>query len=233
MSKEISYSIIIPCLNEYPNLTRLLPQLVQSFENRTHEIIVCNATACKDTEGLCKKLGVDFVESKAQSRAIQMNKAAAIAKHEVLYFIHADTMIPQTAASDIESALNAGYDSGCYRFKFDKDVIPLMINSSFTRFRGQMFRGGDQTLWVKRELFFEIGPYDEEVFLMEEYPLIKKLKQKASFTVMPKAVVVSSRKYDGNAYVKVNLVNLLVFILFHLGYPTMKLRKLYSKMLQN
>ncbi len=228
MDKGIS--IIIPAYNEVQNLTRLIPHLKDSGYEKL-EIIVVIPFKCEDTESLCSEFGVSCIESEVPSRAVQMNVGAQQAKYDILYFIHADTLVPKTYAKDILRAISSGFSSGCYRFKFDKDAIPLMINSFFTRFRPQMFRGGDQSLFVKRELFFDLGGYDERLEIMEEYPFIKKLKQKSSFTVLKKSVLVSSRKYTGNSYFKVNIVNLGAFLMFHLGVSRLWLRRWYQNCL--
>ena len=80
-----------------------------------------------------------------------MNEAAAIAKGDVLYFVHADTIVTKSFYADIQKAIAEGFEMGCYRYKFDQYKNPLLyINSFFTRFPMLWCRGGDQTLFVKK-----------------------------------------------------------------------------------
>ena len=225
-------SIIIPVYNEQENLRRILPHLLKRASSEV-EIIVSSSIYCEESKIICESHGASFVNTQVASRAKQMNAGAKLAKHAVLYFIHADTLVPHTYESDIKVAIANGYKSGCYRFKFDQDVLPLMINSFFTRFRPQMFRGGDQSLFVLKDEFDRLGGFPEDHEIMEEYPFIKKLKQSSSFTVLKKAVLVSSRKYDGNSYVKVNIVNFLAFLMFHIGLSKVWLRSWYQGKLDN
>ncbi len=229
--KEEGLSIVIPVLHEVENLKRLLPHLQRNTQGKPCEVIVSCAVDCQETEEVCKQNQAIFYKTTKASRAVQMNEGASIARYDLLYFVHADTLPPHTFCEDIRSAIHRGHLSGCYRFKFDKDVFPLMTNSFFTRFKPQMFRGGDQSLFVKTSVFLSLGGFNERYDLMEEYPLIKKLKRSTTFVVMPRNIVVSSRKYQGNSYVKVNLVNLLMFVLFHLGVSTAQLRSTYHSLL--
>lgn len=224
-------SIIIPVLHEVDNLRKLLPHLKSNMPEAGGEIIVSCAVDCNDTREVCRAEGAFFQKTFKASRAVQMNEGAGLAKFKTLYFVHADTLPPHTFYHDVLEQISTGVKAGCYRFKFDKDVFPLMINSFCTRFSPQMFRGGDQSLFVNTELFYGLGGYNEFFDLMEEYPFIKKLKMSTTFVVMPKNILVSTRKYEGNSYVKVNLVNLLMFVLFHSGVSSTKLRNTYHALL--
>ncbi|MGB0166420.1 MAG: TIGR04283 family arsenosugar biosynthesis glycosyltransferase [Luteibaculum sp.] len=225
-------SVIIPALNEAENLSRLLPHLKRHVKHLPSEIIVIEAGECAKTRELCALNQVIHIKTEISSRAVQMNRGAKEANYDVLYFVHADTLPPETFYKDIDRALSKGFNAGCYRFKFDRDVFPLMLNSFFTRFKPQMFRGGDQSLFVDRTFFNQLDGFDEKYRLMEEYPFIKKLKSKGQFCVMSRSIIVSSRKYAGNSYFKVNMVNFLVFALFHLGLSSNNLKRIYHSLLQ-
>ena len=80
-----------------------------------------------------------------------------------------------------------------------------------------MCRRGDQSLFIKKELFDELGGYDDELKIMEDYDFIKRAKKEFLFKVIPKNILVSARKYQNNSYLKVNLANLIVFWMYTLG----------------
>ena len=155
------------------------------------------------------------------------------AKGNVLYFVHADTRPPKSFVADIRTATEDGYQSGCYRFKFDSDRPLLKFNSYCTRFNRLMVRGGDQTLFIKKELFQELGGFDEYYTVMEEYPLIKKLMQRKTFKIMDGDVLVSARKYEHNSYLRVNLANFIAFMMFYAKSHPDKIRSTYLSLIKH
>ncbi len=209
----------------------LLELLKTNGGESVHEIIVVDGGSQDKTMQLASELGAMTLTSPERGRAAQMNYAAKHATGDVLYFVHADSRPPGSFAGDIKNAIEGGIPIGCYRFKFDSKKIMLKVNSFFTRFDKIMFRGGDQTLFVTREVFQEFNGYDEHHKIMEEYDFIKRVRKKYPFKIMDGDVLVSARKYDNNSYLKVNFANFVVFNMYRLGYPQEKMIKTYYRML--
>lgn len=136
---------------------------------------------------------------------------------DLLYFIHADAYPPTAYPNHIAQALSEGYGLGCFRFVFDSRSRLLAINDYCTRFDWIWCRGGDQTLFVRREFFDRLGGFHERYVVLEDYDLILRAKQIARFKIIPHEVVASVRKYKSNSYLRVNLANLIVFVMFFLS----------------
>jgi len=49
---------------------------------------------------------------------------------------------------------------------------------------------------------------------MVDFNLIQQLRKNYAFRIMPKDVIVSARKYENNSYLKVNFVNLVIFVMY-------------------
>ena len=223
-------SIIIPTLNEAENVTRLLKQ-INSGSGGESEIIVVDGGSTDDTVACARALGARVFQTE-KSRAIQMNIGAANATGEVLYFVHCDTLPPQSFKRDIGQAIEDGYEMGCYRFKFDSGNPLLKINGFFTRFSSMWSRGGDQSLFIKKSVFDSLGGYQEEFVIMEEYDLLRRAKNmKLAFIVMPKDIVVSARKYDENNYFRVQVANLVVYNMFRFGYKPQRILSTYRRLI--
>jgi hypothetical protein len=135
--------------------------------------------------------------------------------------------------SDIGQAIQEGYQAGCYRFRFDSDKFMLKINSYFTRFNSLTVRGGDQTLFITRTLFEDLGGFDENYVIMEEYDFLRRLwtRNRSIFKLIPKDVLVSARKYDTNSWMRVQMANLVAMTLFRLGADPARIAYSYKKML--
>ena len=96
-----------------------------------------------------------------------------------------------------------------------------------------MFRGGDQSLFIRKKFFDELGGYDESHIVMEDYDIIRRGKKKGKFKLIQDDVLVSARKHRDNPYWKVNLANFTVFALYYLGKPPSQLLKLYQRMIKH
>ncbi len=96
-----------------------------------------------------------------------------------------------------------------------------------------MFRGGDQTLFISKYDFNEIGGFNSEYCIMEDYEFIIKAKKNYLFKVIQADAVVSDRKYKENSYLRVNFANLLVFSLFRWGASQESMLKAYRKLLNH
>lgn len=224
-------SIIIPTLNEGPFIGRLLERVFTNAPQDT-EIIVVDGGSTDTTLSILKCNKVTLLETEA-SRAIQMNAGAAVSTGDVLYFVHADTLPPESFYDDIRECIQKGKESGCYRFEFEeKRRWLLRINAFMTRMPVIYARGGDQSLFVKKELFVELGGYDESMVIMEEYPLIEKLMVRKTFKVMPKNIIVSARKYKNLSWRQVNVANYMAFKMYKKGKDTHKIKEVYERMLR-
>ena len=212
-------SIIIPVINEEENLEKLLPYLKA---NGAEEIIVVDGGSTDKSKEVAEKFQVNLISS-AKGRAKQMNAGAQAAKGNILYFVHADSLPPKSFSSAILNHLNKTVQFGCFRSLFDTKNKFLRFNSYFSRFKGLMFRGGGQTLWITKELFNRLNGYDETLKLMEEYDFIKRASKISDYQVIQQDVLVSTRTYDDHGNFKTQLVYALVMFGFFRGIPQEKL----------
>jgi len=227
-------TIIIPAHNEKDNLRRLLPSLKESRSIGALEVLVALSNEnCDRSEEVCCNDNIRFVKSSKKGRAVQMNTAAAVAKGDTLVFLHADVRPPDSFLDDIKNTLAEGYDAGFFSYRFDKKSLLLKINAWFTAKEGIFTGGGDQCLFIKKELFFELGRFDEKQVLMEDFEFFERMKKNnVRYKIIKNDLIVSARKYRNNSYLRVNLSNLLLVILFKFGYPPEKLKSLHNRLLR-
>jgi len=107
------------------------------------------------------------------------------------------------------------------------------VNSYFTRFDREVCRGGDQTLFIKSNDFNDLGGYNADLRIMEEYDFMKRARKILKFKIIPKDVIVSARKYEENSYFRVNLANLVVFTFYNRGVSQKRLLEMYKKLLNH
>ena len=226
--------IVIPVVNELDNLRELLPYLVGQLAGRGR-ITVADGGSTDGTRKLLTALsGVDYLRCDHRGRALQMNAGAARYTRDcdVLYFVHADTRPPQGFYADIEQSVAEGFPVGCYRFRFDSNHPLLAINSFCTRFDGLACRGGDQSLYLTRTAWEELGGFDEGMQIMEDYDIIQRAWERFPFRVIPRSVTVSARKYRANSWLRVQLANLRVFRMYKAGAPQQRMVDTYRRLLR-
>jgi len=227
----MSISVIIPTYNEAPNIAGLVEQVRTHGAGHEVEVLVVDAGSTDDTVALARQAGATVLQSPKPGRAAQMNYGAQMSRGEVLYFVHADVRIHPDYVATIERAVAQGYEAGCYRFRFDSSHPLLRINSYGTRFQGLMSRGGDQTLFITRDLFRRLQGFDEYYVIMEDFDIIRRIRRQARFLVVPQDVVVSARKYETNGWLRVQLANLTAFTMFFLKVAPARIARTYKALL--
>lgn len=225
-------SIIIPTYNEIEHISFLIKHL-QSIPSSDFEIIVSDGGSTDGTQQQVNELNVQLLQCPDKGRSRQLNYAAKRSRGDILYFLHADSLPPLTLLDDIKKAIAEGFPVGCYRFKFNSPRRILKVNSYFTRFDRLMCRGGDQSLYITKTLFQELNGYDESYKIMEDYDIIIRARKNNSFKIIPKDVIVSARKYDFNSYLKVNVANFIVFMMFFARADQDRMIRFYRSMLNH
>lgn len=224
-------SIIIPTYNEAENIAALIAHLQHAGKTALAEIIVSDGGSVDETVTLASAAGAVTLQSPVKGRAGQMNYGVAHATGDVLYFVHADSRPPASYATDIASALDAGYNCGSFRFRFNSNKFMLRVNAFFTRFNFLFFRGGDQSIFVTRTLFDKVGLYKEHMLIMEDYDFLERIWKAGKFVLIPKATLISARKYDNNSWLRVQLANLKVVRMYRKGASQQAMIAVYKQML--
>ncbi len=227
-------SIIIPAHNEKESLGSLLTRLEGFITKRPIEVIV--ALSCETNDGsedIIRSSKVELLRCRGKGRAAQMNAAVQKSRGEILVFLHADVIPPNSFYQDIRNTLDGTYDAGYFSYKFDKESFFLKINAKFTTKDGVFTGGGDQCLFIKRKAFLRLGGFDEQQVLMEDFEFFDRMKRnKIRYKIINNDLIVSARKYKNNSYIRVNLSNLAMLVLYRIGYPPKKLKSLYHRFLR-
>ncbi len=193
--------IVIPVLNEAENIISVLGHLTKNSSNKhIAEIILVDGGSSDDTRKLIKEFSTKTIYnleliSSEKGRAKQMNAGARNATGNILYFLHADSFPPKHFDALIISEVQRGNPAGCFKMKFDSNHWWLRMASWFTKFSWRACRGGDQSQFITRELFDEIGGYDETYVIYEDNILINELYERKKFVVIQEWIGSSARLY--------------------------------------
>ena len=227
-------SIIIPVLNEEKSISELLDYL-EKIKNPefTNEIIVVDGGSIDATLQILKKYSAVKVLESKKGRACQMNFGAQNASSEILYFLHSDTFPPIGFDEAITKKVQKGFFSGCFKMKFDNNHLVLRVSQWFTKFNFKFCRGGDQSLFVEKNLFIKLNGFDENFLIYEDNELIHRLYQHSKFTVINQSVITSSRKYLKNGIWRLQFYFIMIHIKFAFGANQETLVNYYQKKIKS
>lgn len=191
-------SIIVPVFNEAEGIEPII-KLLQDYRQAGHELIVVDGGSEDATLDLVSP-HVDRVIHSGKGRARQMNIGAKEASHEVLFFVHADTHLPAQADHDIRHSIeNNQHLWGRFDVTLSGAGLAFRIIEWFMNRRSRLtsIATGDQAIFVRKDIFAQVGGFDE-IPLMEDIALSKKLKALGKPACLRARVITSSRRWEEN-----------------------------------
>ena len=226
------FSIIIPTYNEADQIAQTISKTHAANGKHEAEIIVVDGGSTDNTIQIAEQCGATVVKSERKGRAAQMNKGASVAKYDLLYFLHADSIPPSGFTSTILHACAGGAKSGCFRLAFDYSHWFLKANAWFTRFNVNAVRFGDQSLFVTKEVFQKSGGFREELAMMEDQEIIGRLKKHGTFKVLNDFVTTSARKYVDNGVYRMQGIFYRIWAMYYLGYSQEQMLKVHRRFIR-
>ena len=226
---EITWiSIIVPVLNEAQGISESLAALAPLRE-RGHEVIVVDGGSSDKTTDLARR-GADRVVSAPRGRASQMNAGAALARGEVLVFLHADTRLPEDADARILQGLaESGRAWGRFdvRIEGENRLLPVIAFLMNLRSRATGIATGDQAIFVRREAFEGAGCFPA-LELMEDIALSRSLKRLSRPLCLADKAVTSGRRWERRGVLRTVLLMAWLRLAFFFGAAPAKLARLYD-----
>jgi rSAM/selenodomain-associated transferase 2 len=188
-------SIVMPVLNEAAAIEGTL-QALAVLRTRGAEVIVADGGSTDATVALASPLA-DRVLSAPRGRARQMNAGAAMARGDVLLFLHADTLLPSGADLLVRQAMAAGAAWGRFDVSISGRPWMLRVVAAFmnarSRWSGQAT--GDQGMFVRRSVFERLGGFADQP-LMEDLELSRRLRPISRPACLRARVTTSGRRWE-------------------------------------
>jgi len=218
-------SIIIPALDEADTITVLLQQL-QPLRKRGHEVILVDGGSTDETVTMAEPL-VDRLMVTPAGRAGQLNAGASAAHGQVLWFVHADSRIPDRADELIVKSLSHKWGYFNIRLSGNRKLLRIVERLMNLRSRLTGIATGDQGIFVLRAAFERIGGY-ADLPLMEDIDLSKRLKCEQWPICLRQTLVTSSRRWEQNGIVRTILLMWSLRLAWYLGVPAKRLVTRYG-----
>ncbi|HWM24289.1 MAG TPA: TIGR04283 family arsenosugar biosynthesis glycosyltransferase [Chthoniobacterales bacterium] len=222
-----SLSIIVPVLDEAALIGPFLSHL------RVHapdaELIVVDGASRDGTRSIARPLA-DVLISAPRGRASQMNAGAAIATGELLWFLHADSILPREAVRDIRSALDdPRIAGGCFRLRLPGRQWIYRVSDSIGNLGVQVFGFalGDHGIFCRRTAFEQSGGYPV-VPILEDAELYRRLARDGRMRQLSSKIVSSPRSYEKWGLYRTTAIYFCILVLYILGVPIRFLHPFYQ-----
>lgn len=151
-------SVIVPTWNEEAQLPACLRSVGELHSGV--ELIVTDGGSRDRTIEIARAVGANIVFSPVRQRATQLNLAAQQSTGEVLFFLHADTRLPQGWRERIVETLEGepSVVGGAFQRRFDHPSLWLRTTCGLSDWRGRAFGLflGDQALFVRTTAFLTL-----------------------------------------------------------------------------
>ena len=191
-------SVVIPTLDEEAALPATLQALRDQQDAPPCEVILADGGSRDATVALFEAAGFEgrVVQSAARGRAAQMNAGAAVARGDVLLFLHADTLLPPRGLEAIAAALRGPrVAGGGFRLRYVEADARLRVVAAWATLRSRLtgIHYGDQGMFLRGDLFRRLGGFPP-LPLFEDLRLARRLRKEGTVITLSYAVRTSGRR---------------------------------------
>ncbi len=218
-------SIVVPTLNEEAAIAETIRTL-QALPGEK-EILIADGGSEDRTPAIAEELGVRVVACQ-RGRGCQLRTAAAVARGDVLWFVHADTRPEARALEAIENALgNSAVTGGNFSLVFEGEhysAAQMTAIYPYLRWLGLSY--GDAGIFIRRSGYDAIGgcrPFP----LFEDLDLVRRMKRHGRFVHLEARIFTSARRFAGPRYARVWGLWITLQVLYWAGVSPYRLARWY------
>jgi rSAM/selenodomain-associated transferase 2 len=234
-------SIVIPVRHDGEALARLLSQVPPQPDVQ----IIVTATAEHDEHLSRLQLArpdVLWVRGPA-GRGVQMNAGAARASGQWLWFVHADSGLPERFV-EVFRRLGVGVGEepgpsaadatpivgGSFRFTLDSRSWQARLWERGVALRVRLLGlpYGDQGLFVRRTVFVRMGGF-KPMPLMEDVEFVGRLKRQGRIRHLNHQLLTSARRWEREGWWRRTRRNLGLLALYYMGVSPERLARRYER----
>lgn len=214
-------SIIIPTLNEEDYLPHLLASIrKQCFKD--HEVIIADAGSKDNTIKIAKEYGCIITAGGLPAKG--RNNGAKVAKGDTLFFLDADTILPDNFLEKSLEEFNfkkIDIASFCLRPYPENKFSYFLINTFYNKLiltLEKILPHSAVGMLIKKKLFDKLEGYDESIKLAEDHDLARRAVKYSGFGVGEFAkfgiiksteILVSDRRFKKDGWFKTGIKYLL------------------------
>jgi rSAM/selenodomain-associated transferase 2 len=221
-------AIIVPVRNE----AALIEPFLQHVRERVPgaELLVVDGGSSDDTAERAARLAP--VLRTDPGRARQMNAGARATIADVLWFLHADSWLPERPLAEIDAALaEPATVGGCFRLAIPDRRLVYRLNDRAGNVGVDWLgiAGGDHGIFVRRWVFEQVGGYPD-VPLLEDVEFYRCCRRWGRMRQLQSAIRTSPRRWERNGPWRTTAIYAGILALYGLGLPIERLDRLYRRL---
>jgi rSAM/selenodomain-associated transferase 2 len=226
-------SIIIPTLDEAETLPSLFADLAVQ-KNVNFEIIVSDGGSSDATiETAERLLSVNNLSGTCLlgpvGRGRQLNAGVAIARADWFLFLHADSRLPdqdqlQKALAFMPCCLNktGTVIAGRFALRFDHEPGAKSFALFYYETKARLGRPGcvhgDQGMLISNTCFAQVGPFREDLAVMEDTTLAEQIRTQGEWLLLPGEIITSARRFEVEGWRARQTLNALMMNFLAIGW---------------
>lgn len=203
-------SVIIPVVNEAESLPALLHD-IKGQKEVALEIIVGDGGSTDGSQRIVADAGGILVQSE-KGRGVQMNRAAAKASGEFLFFLHADSVLDgpylfSNALKALRAEINRAASfkvAGHFPLRFvrttKRNNFAYQYLEEKTRLNRVNTTNGDQGFMLARAYFKELGGFEENLPFLEDQELAERIRKDGHWITLPGTLQTSARRFETETF---------------------------------
>ena len=223
-------SIIVPILNEREQLPELLADLARQHEVDFELIMVDGGSEDGSSEWLQARFAESVLPGKlissARGRGRQLNRGSREAVGDWLLFLHADSRFedPRSLRIGLDHLRQTGSRkiAGHFTLSFRRTGQEPSAGYYFYEWKARLGRPetihGDQGFLLSRDFFTRIGPFREDLPVMEDTDFAERLRFYGNWILLPAQISTSARRFDEEGLWQRQLLNAILMCLRTVGY---------------
>ncbi len=217
-------SVVVPTFNEGLNIEQAIAPII-GIEGV--EVLVVDGGSDDATVDIARRLGATVISARP-GRGRQMNTGAAMAKGDVLLFLHADSQLPHDFQKHVRLILDHGAVAGAFRLKIPSQHFGLRLIEWMVSVRSRYLQMpyGDQAIFMGAARFYQINGFPNWS-LMEDVELCRRLRKHGSIRQARENVVTSARRWEELGVCKTTLINLCCLAGYFVGVSPDTLKQWY------
>lgn len=231
LTNNLALSIIIPILNEEKTLPRFIDALIRHSSLQNQYIFVDGGSTDSSCTIIKKYPNCKLIKSE-KGRAKQMNQGVKYAQFPILYFLHVDSLPPKNYDQHIVNTVKSGDKAGSFRLQFNTSHFLLTFFAYLTRFNFRICRGGDQSLFITKDLFSSLDGFNEAYWICEDNEFIDRIYEKTNFSVLPQKIITSARRFEENGIGRLYFHHGIIQLMRTLGASSQSLRSYYQRFIR-
>jgi len=228
---DLKLSIIVPMLDEEGAIAATLDAIRAGAPTTgpDAEVIVVDGGSADHSVEIARTRCDKLIEG-PRGRGRQMNAGAAVSSGDVIAFVHADTLVPASFARDIDGAMaDRRVAGGRFDVVFDDCSPALKMVSTMISLRSRIMRSatGDQAIFVRREVFEQLGGY-AEIDLCEDVDFIRRMRSLGRVACLRSRIITSPRRWLRDGVVRTIVRMWIIKSLFLAGVSPARLKRYYA-----